>query len=150
LVIYGVAILAVCMIAGLFLGDLLGRLIGLEANVGGVGIAMLLMILLADHLRKKGKLHPLTSQGILFWSSIYIPVVVAMAAKQNVIAAVRGGPAAILAGVSAVAVGFLLVPLVSRIGSAPVPAPNPGGSPGAPQPPDEPLPEDEPDTEAGS
>jgi malonate transporter MadL subunit len=134
LVIYGVAILAVCMIAGLFLGDLLGRLIGLEANVGGVGIAMLLMILLADYLRKRGKLNPLTSQGILFWSSIYIPVVVAMAAKQNVIAAVEGGPAAILAGVSAVAVGFMLVPVISRIGTTPVPAPGSGPDTGAPPP----------------
>ena len=58
----------------------------------------------------------MTEQGVLFWSAIYIPVVVAMAAKQNVIAAVKGGPAAILAGVGAVALGFLLVPLLSRVG----------------------------------
>ena len=127
MVIYGVAILSLCMIAGLFLGDLLGRLIGLEANVGGVGIAMLLMILLADYLRKKGKLNPLTGQGILFWSSIYIPVVVAMAAKQNVLAALEGGPAAILAGSGAVLVSFALVPVISRIVAPPT-----GSGPGTP------------------
>jgi len=119
LVIYGVSLLAGCMIAGLFLGELLGQLIGVQANVGGVGIAMLLMILVSDRMRRAGKLKPLTGQGILFWSSIYIPVVVAMAAKQNVLAALEGGPAAILAGAGAVLASFALVPLISRIGTPP-------------------------------
>ena len=132
MVIYGVAILAVCMIAGLFLGDLLGRLIGLEANVGGVGIAMLLLVLVSDYLKTHGKLRPVSQQGIVFWSSIYIPVVVAMAASQNVLAAVKGGPAALLAGALAVVVGFALVPLISRL-----------GRPADPDPP-EAAPEDEP------
>jgi malonate transporter MadL subunit len=116
MVIYGVAFLAVCMIAGLFLGDVLGVLIGVEANVGGVGIAMIIMILVSDYLRKRGRLVPLTEQGILFWSAIYIPVVVAMAAKQNVLGALKGGPAAILAGSGAVVVCFLLVPVLSKLG----------------------------------
>jgi malonate transporter MadL subunit len=116
LVIYGVAFLAGCMIVGLFLGEVLGALIGVHTNVGGVGIAMLIMILLSDRLRKQGRLKPLTERGVLFWSSMYIPIVVAMAAKQNVVAAVEGGPAAILAGAGAVATGFLLVPVLSRIG----------------------------------
>ena len=114
MVIYGVAFLAGCMLAGLFLGELLGVLIGVQANVGGVGIAM---ILLSDFLRKRGKLNEISQRGVVFWSSIYIPVVVAMAAKQNVLAAIKGGPAAILAGVLAVVVSFALVPLISRIGS---------------------------------
>ena len=42
MVIYGVAVLSFCMVIGVFAGDLLGQLIGVEANVGGVGIAMLL------------------------------------------------------------------------------------------------------------
>jgi malonate transporter MadL subunit len=120
LVIYGVSILAGCMLGGLFLGDLLGQVMGVQANVGGVGIAMLLMIFLSDRLRSAGKLKPLTEQGILFWSAIYIPVVVAMAAKQNVLAALKGGPAAILAGTVAVLVSFALVPVLSRIGAPPV------------------------------
>ena len=116
MVIYGVALLAGCMIAGLFVGEVLGVLIGVQANVGGVGIAMLIMILLSDRLRKSGRLAPLTEQGVLFWSAIYIPIVVAMAAKQNVLAALEGGPAAILAGAGAVGVSFLLVPVLSRVG----------------------------------
>jgi malonate transporter MadL subunit len=117
MVIYGVSLLAGCMITGIFVGELLGKLIGVQANVGGVGIAMLLMILLADFLRKRDRLNPVSQQGVIFWSSIYIPVVVAMAAKQNVIAAVKGGPAALLAGALAVVVSCALVPLISRIGA---------------------------------
>lgn len=131
MVIYGVAFLAGCMIAGLFLGEVLGALIGVQANVGGVGIAMLFMILLSDRLRKAGKLAQLTEQGVLFWSSIYIPIVVAMAAKQNVTAAVKGGPAAILAGAGAVVVCFLLVPVLSRVGVAPAVAQGGDGTPPA-------------------
>jgi malonate transporter MadL subunit len=46
---------------------------------------------------------------------MYIPIVVAMAAKQNVIAAVSSGWMAIIAGVAAVAVSFLLIPLLDRV-----------------------------------
>jgi malonate transporter MadL subunit len=118
LVIYGAALLSICMIAGMFVGELLGKLIGVQANVGGVGIAMLLMILLSDSLRKNLRLNQISQQGIAFWSAMYIPVVVAMAAKQNVLAAVQGGPAALLAGALAVVVGFALVPVISRIGES--------------------------------
>ncbi len=118
MVIYGVALLSACMLTGLFLGELLGKLIGVQANVGGVGIAMLLMILLADYLRKNGRLNPVSQRGVIFWSSIYIPIVVAMAAKQNVLAAVKGGPVALLAGALAVIVSCALVPVISRIGDS--------------------------------
>lgn len=130
MVIYGVAFLAACLLAGLFLGDLLGALIGVQANVGGVGIAMIIMILLSDRLRKAGRLTPLTEQGILFWSAIYIPVVVAMAAKQNVLGALRGGPAAILAGAGAVVVCFFLVPVLSRVGGGAASPPGEGSDGG--------------------
>jgi malonate transporter MadL subunit len=106
------------MLAGIFVGELLGNLIGVQANVGGVGIAMLLLIFVSDYLRRHGRLNPVSRQGVMFWSSVYIPVVVAMAAKQNVIAAVKGGPAALLAGTLAVMVSFALVPVISRIGNA--------------------------------
>ena len=48
MVVYGVALLAFCMLTGIFLGDLLGQLIGVDANVGGIGIAMLLLIFMAN------------------------------------------------------------------------------------------------------
>ena len=42
--IYGLGILAACFLAGQLLGEMLGRLIGIDANVGGVGFAMILLI----------------------------------------------------------------------------------------------------------
>lgn len=114
--IYGTALLSSCLLAGLVLGKILGILIGVEANVGGVGIAMLFLILACDRLHRSGRLPPPSAQGILFWSYIYIPIVVAMAASQNVIAAIEGGTLALVAGVSVVVISFALVPLISRLG----------------------------------
>ena len=109
------------MLAGVFIGELIGDLIGIDANVGGVGISMLLLIVIAAKTQASGRLRPISQTGITFWSAIYIPVVVAMAASQNVVAAVRGGPAALLAGVLAVVVSCALVPLLSQIGGEPPP-----------------------------
>jgi len=41
-----------------------------------------------------------------------------MAAQQNVVGALKGGPLAIIAGVSGVALSFALVPVIARIGRA--------------------------------
>lgn len=124
MVIYGVALLAACFLAGIFLGDLLGVALGVQANVGGVGIAMLFLILASDMLIKRGRLKPVTRQGVVFWSAIYIPVIVAMAARQNVVAALDGGPMALTAGALAVLACFLLVPVISRLGGAGEPLPD--------------------------
>ncbi|HAL42567.1 MAG TPA: malonate transporter, partial [Gammaproteobacteria bacterium] len=43
MVIYGVGILAASLLGGNALGNLIGQLMGIDANVGGVGIAMLLL-----------------------------------------------------------------------------------------------------------
>jgi len=118
MVIYGVALLAFCMLIGIILGELLGRLIGIEANIGGIGIAMILLVILSNYLKKSFRLGDVTEQGIHFWSAIYIPIVVAMAAKQNVIAAIDGGLIAVFAGGISVVLSFLLVPLISRIGKS--------------------------------
>ena len=134
--IYGVALLAGCMLVGAFIGELIGLLIGIDANVGGVGISMLLLILVAAKGQASGRLRPISQTGITFWSGIYIPVVVAMAASQNVVAAVRGGTAAVLAGVLAVVVSCALVPLLSRIGGEPPPPLEPVGGPRPPALPD--------------
>lgn len=115
MIIYGVSILSICLLMGLFLGDLLGEAIGVQANVGGVGIAMLLLILFVHYRGKIIDLGMETSSGINFWSAMYIPIVVAMAAKQNVIAAVNGGWLAITAGVLAVVVSFAIIPLMTRL-----------------------------------
>ena len=116
--IYGTALLSLCLIAGLIAGKLIGLAIGIDANVGGVGIAMLLLILISGRLQISGFMAKPTQSGVLFWSSIYIPIVVAMAASQNVRAALSGGTAAIIAGVVVVIASFAMVPLISRIGQS--------------------------------
>ncbi|MFO2462077.1 malonate transporter subunit MadL [Pseudomonas sp. 15FMM2] len=117
MIIYGVAFLALCTLAGLFIGELLGKLLGIPANVGGVGIAMLLLIGLGSYLNKRGLFTGKSEQGVSFWAAVYIPIVVAMAAQQNVYGAISGGPMAILAGTCAVVVAFALVPVLVRIGN---------------------------------
>jgi len=116
MIIYGVALLAVCCLAGLIIGEGLGLLLGVKANVGGVGFAMLLLIFLTGWMNRSGRFKPMSSSGIAFWSGMYLPIVVAMAAQQNVVGALKGGPLAIIAGVSGVALSFALVPLIARIG----------------------------------
>ena len=116
MVIYGVALLSFCMLVGAFVGDILGELIGVQANVGGVGIAMLLLLFISNLSSHRFRFNPITETGIGFWSAMYIPIVVAMAAKQNVIAALSSGWMAIIAGVAAVAASFAMIPVLDRIG----------------------------------
>jgi malonate transporter MadL subunit len=113
LVIYGVAALALCTVIGAFLGDLLGLAIGVKANVGGVGIAMLMLVALRWWMVRTGRLSAGLKLGVEFWSLMYVPIVVAMAAQQNVVAAVKGGPVVLMAGVLAVVLSFACVPLLA-------------------------------------
>ena len=116
MIIYGVALLSACLVLGMLLGEVLGLILQVEANVGGVGIAMLFLVLASNSKWFKSHMEGAAGNGIHFWSAMYIPIVVAMAAQQNVAAAVDGGVLALLAGVAAVIVSFALVPLLSRIG----------------------------------
>jgi malonate transporter MadL subunit len=116
MIIYGTALLAFCHLMGLFLGDLLGSLIGVKSNVGGVGIAMLLLISLRMYLPRIGALPKDTEAGVGFWGAMYIPVVVAMAAQQNVVDALKGGPVALLSAIGAAALCACVIALISRTG----------------------------------
>lgn len=112
--IYGVAILAGCFLVGHIIGDQLGRLLNMNGNLGGVGFAMLLLILLNDYFKKKNILKPETESGMLFWSTMYIPVVIAMSASQNVKAALSGGWVALFVGIFATIACYALVPIISK------------------------------------
>lgn len=113
--IYGVAILAACFLIGQLLGNLIGYWIDIPGNMGGVAFAMIFLILLNDKIRKQGHLEVETESGIQFWNAMYIPIVVAMSATQNVKAALSGGWVAIIVGVLATGLCLLLVPLVARL-----------------------------------
>ena len=116
--IYGVALLAFCFLTGKLVGNYLGILIGLKSDVGGVGFAMLFLMLSYSYFKKKGLVKEMTAQGILFWSSMYLPIIIAMAATQNVKAAISQGPIAVVIGVVVTITGFLLVPLITKIGQS--------------------------------
>lgn len=121
--IFGVALLAVCTLLGALVGDWLGMALHVKSNVGGVGIAMILLILARVWLQKRGLLnHPL-KLGVEFWASLYIPIVVAMASIQNVAGAVRGGPVVVTAALASVLLCWGVMALIGRMGrDEPVPA----------------------------
>jgi malonate transporter MadL subunit len=114
MILYGVAILAFSYLSGQFLGEVLGKYIGVNANVGGVGFAMIILMLLSDWLIRKGKWDTMMEQGIQFWNQMYIPIVVAMAATQNVRVAVSSGLLAVLAGIVPVILCIALIPAIAR------------------------------------
>ncbi len=116
MVIYGVALLAGCTLLGALLGDALGAALGINANVGGVGIAMVLLIAARLWLQRRGLLAEGVRFGITFWGALYIPIVVAMAATQNVAGAVKAGPMVVAVAAGAVAICFAVVRLMGRFG----------------------------------
>ena len=113
--IYGVGLLAGCFILGQLLGELLGRILHIDANVGGVGFAMLTLILLKEWLLRNQfslahKLH-----GVEFWDAMYIPIIVAMSATQNVKVGLSSGHVAILVGIVPSLCLIFLVPVLTRL-----------------------------------
>jgi malonate transporter MadL subunit len=113
--ISGVALLAICTLLGGLLGDWLGIALGVKANVGGVGIAMMLLIAARMWLWRRGLLSQGVLQGVGFWGALYIPIVIAMAANQNVVSAIKSGPVVIVAALGTLIVCFAAVALISRM-----------------------------------
>lgn len=133
MIIYGVALLAICTLAGVIVGDFLGVLLGVKSNVGGVGIAMILLICARLYMHRHGGMSKECEFGVGFWGALYIPVVVAMAAQQNVVTALHGGPVALLAAVGAVLICGLTIALISRSSRGePLPELDPPVKPAAP------------------
>lgn len=114
MVIYGTALLAACLLSGMLIGGWLGALTGVDRDLGGIGLSMLLLIASTELLRRLGMLSDGLKTGITWWSGMYIPIVAAMACIQNVKGALSGGPAALLAGAVAVLAGFAVTALLCR------------------------------------
>lgn len=115
MIIYGTAILAICHLLGDYLGNTLGSLLGVQANVGGVAISMILLILTKEILTKKGYLPQITQFGVLYWSGMYIPIVVAMSAGQNVVAALSGGMLGLAVSVASLIGTVLVIRYLNRL-----------------------------------
>jgi malonate transporter MadL subunit len=111
--IYGTAVLAACYLIGLTFGELLGTWMGIKANVGGVGLAMLLLLIARWVARRRDADKPLLS-GVQFWGGMYIPVVVATALQLDVHKALGAGFVALLAAVITVLACGLLVRWINR------------------------------------
>ena len=112
--IFSLVTLSLCMILGKYIGLLLGTLVGIDADVGGVGFAIILLVIVTN-----SKCFPFAQKkefidGVNFWKKMYMPVVVALAATQNVYRMLTSGMVAIVAGSAAVAVPFLILYLLSK------------------------------------
>lgn len=115
MIIYGVAILAFSYLTGQIAGEYLGELLGVKANVGGVGFAMILLLLCKEWLQKKGWLDIEFEKGVDFWNKMYIPVIIAMSASQNVKVAVSSGFLALVVGAVPVFVAFFTLPFLIKL-----------------------------------
>ena len=113
--IYGVATLAVCMLLGMLMGTAFGTLIGIGREVGGVGFAMLLFIFVTN----SKKLHFTEEEGFVrgvsFWKAMFIPVVIAMTAKQDVYHMLSGSIVALAAGAAAVGFSYLMLFVLHKL-----------------------------------
>ncbi len=111
--IYGMAVVSVCYLTGMYIGTIFARFLGLTGDVGGVGFGMLLLILITNTPYWEKTIPEKTKRGIGLVSALYIPVVIAMVARSDVVAALKGGWVALIAGTLATFLGFLATPLLS-------------------------------------
>ncbi len=112
--IYGVALLAGCMLVGSFLGNVFGLLTGLNSDIGGVGFAMILLLLVTNSRKLNRIMTETYVKGIHFWKEMYIPVTIAMAASQNVVSALSSGFLALVLGLGVVLIMLFLIPLFNK------------------------------------
>ncbi len=114
MMIYGLALLALSFLLGQWVGEVLGGLLGINANVGGVGFAMIFLMIFKEWFLNMGWFKPDMETGIDFWNKLYIPVVIAMAASLNVKSAISSGTLAIVAGILPVILAFLIFPMIIK------------------------------------
>lgn len=114
--IFGTAIISGCMLAGYAVGEALGALLGVGINVGGVGFSMLCLLCLTNWMGARNKMSKGIQDGIRFWKGMYIPVVVAMSASQDVVSALAQGGVAIVAGLASVLGVVFVIFLLSKRG----------------------------------
>ena len=112
--IYGVATLSACMLLGSLLGSVFGDLIGAGTEIGSVGFSILLLTLITNS-RLPFVQKPSFIQGVSFWKSMFIPAVIAMTATQDVIHMLSSSIVAIVAGVAAVSVSYLVLYGIHRL-----------------------------------
>jgi len=119
-IIFGFGVVSFFYILGKFIGMNIGALIGV-GDVGGVAFAMLGVVILSCTKFWKFKVDEKIKNGLVIASDLYLPIIVAMVFKTNIMGAFKVGPLAILAGLAAIVTGLLLVNLVAKIGRRALP-----------------------------
>ena len=114
IMIYGVATLSACMLLGSLLGSVFGDLIGAGTEIGSVGFSILLLTLISNS-KLPFVQKPAFVQGVTFWKAMFIPAVIAMTATQDVIHMLSSSIVAIVAGVAAVSVSYLVLYALHRM-----------------------------------
>ena len=112
--IYSLVTLSLCMLLGKYIGNCFGALVGINADVGGVGFAILLLLFVGNNKFFSFARKNAFTQGMQFWKQMYMPVVVAMAASQNVYRMLTSVMVAIIGGAAAVAFPFLLLYILHK------------------------------------
>jgi len=112
---FGTALLAGCYLLGIVAGDALGTLIGVKANVGGVGFAMILLIASLHFVHRRGLMTAGTERGVTFWAALYISVVVVIFEKKNVLVAFKSGIVAVLGAAGSVVVCACMIAVINRV-----------------------------------
>ena len=112
--IYGVALMAICSLIGVGIGDFLGDILHVKANLGGVGFAMFLLLAARAWLERRKGLSAGIILGTEFWATMYIPIAVALAATQDVASAISGGAMVAVAGAITFLVCAIVVGVFSR------------------------------------
>jgi len=116
--IFGFAIVSACYLLGKWIGMNLGAAVGV-GDIGGVAFGMLFLVLLTNLKFWSEKIDERIKNGVAIASALYLPVIVAMVYKTNVIGAFQAGPVALVAGFLALTTGLLLVNQVAKIGPRP-------------------------------
>ena len=103
------------MLLGSLIGTVFGDLIGAGTEIGGVGFAMLLLIYLTNSKKFTFTQKPAFVQGVNFWKAMFIPVVIAMTATQNVFNMLSSSIVAIAAGAAAVGFSYLMLFVLHKL-----------------------------------
>ena len=96
------------MLLGALVGNVFGDVIGAGREIGSVGFAILFLIFLTNS-KLKFVQKPAFVQGVTFWKNMFIPVVIAMTASQNVFHMMSSSIVALAAGAAAVGFSFFML-----------------------------------------
>ena len=76
MVIYGTTVISISLFLGTLIGDILGKITGIDSNIGGVGFAMIILLVITGYILPTEKMRADTKAGLQFWQGMYVPVAI--------------------------------------------------------------------------